>query len=372
MIEIVIDPIHSTIDGGIHAPPDTRVHVHAQLTVLGLRDVGLSAAPAKVVVGDPIISLGLRVSRAERQINCPALKRASIIDSTARQRRSAIDDHTVDRDLAETLVGRAVNLSQIFPELNGVLHGGYAVTQASWEAGGRRRRPTALHLRDGSSAHAAWVGCLDVLSDLVVANDGIDIAPERSFPSRSDPGSLTVTTDASGVDGVGGYAFHTSHPHDVWVVAEQWPADIQRALDAAAAGDSSQPALSMPAAELFGSVAIAATVADAVGSAPSAVYAVTDCDPAARVINAATSGAPQLRRILGIGRGLCDLWLAVHCRRESNVDADRLSHPRQYDAVAADAAAAGLTVHRVRLPPQHWERLREAAQVGVGRGRGGA
>ena len=369
---ITINPAHASVHGAVHAPAGTRVHVHAQLAVLGLREVGLTAAPSKVVVGDPVISLGLRVSRADGQINCPELKRASILHSTSTQRLSATSGLSADRAAAETLVGRAVNLSQVFPELNCVLHGGYTVTQSSWPARGRGRhhRPRRLNFRDGSNAHGSWIGLLDVLSDLIQANVGVSIAPEHSFPPRDHPGALTVTTDASGIDGVGGYAFHASHPHDVWIVSEFWPADILTALRAAAAGEhDAASALSMPAAELFGSVAIASAAASAIGSTPSAVHAVTDCDPAANAINATTSGVPQLRSILNIARQCSRLWLGIAVPREANVDADRLSHPKQYDDVAADATAAGLRVHRVRIPAESplWDELRAAALLGTGR-----
>ena len=366
--DIIIAPALSLANGASHAPSGTRVHVHAQLAVRGLRDVGLDAQPAKVVVGDPVTSLGLRVSRAERQINCPALKRASLLDSAARQRSEASLGISADRATADTLVGRAVNLSQVFPELNSVLHGGYAVTHASWRAGGRMRRPRRLAFRDGSSAHGAWIGFLDVLSELVGTNSGVSIAPERSFPPRDHPGAITVTSDASGIDGVGGYVFHAAYPLDVWIVSELWPADILLALRTAAAGDSGGPSLSMPAAELFGSVAIASAVSTAIGSPPSAVHAITDCAPAASAINAATSGVHQLRRILRIARSCAPLWLGIAIPREANVDADRLSHPHLYDDVAADATAAGLGVHRIRLPLDSvlWEDLRSAAQIGIG------
>ena len=366
--DIIIHPALSLANGASHAPAGTRVHVHAQLAVRGLRDVGLDAQPNKVVVGDPVTSLGLRVSRAERQINCPALKRASLLDSAARQRSEASLGISADRAAADTLVGRAVNLSQVFPELNSVLHGGYAVTHASWRAGGQMRRPRRLAFRDGSSAHGAWIGFLDVLSELVDTNSGVSIAPERSFPPRDHPGAITVTSDASGIDGVGGYVFHAAHPLDVWIVSELWPADILLALRTAAAGDGTGPSLSMPAAELFGSVAVASAVSTAIGSPPSAVHAITDCAPAASAINATTSGVHQLRRILRIARSCAPLWLGVAIPREANVDADRLSHPHLYEDVAADATAAGLRVHRIRLPLDSilWNDLRSAAQLGVG------
>ena len=367
---IIIDPIPSSAHGATHAPPGTRVHVHAQLAVLGLRDVGLDAQPAKVVVGDPVTSLGLRVSRSERQINCPALKRASILDASSRLRASATEGLTTARAEADTIVGRAVNLSQVFPELNSVLHGGYAVTQSAWSVAGRMSRPRRIAFRGGSSAHSAWVGFLDVLTDLVQTNAGVSIAPERSFPPRDHPGAVTVTSDASGIDGVGGYVFHASYPQDVWIISEVWPADILAALRTAAAGEGDGPSLSMPAAELFGSVAITSAVAAVIGSSPSAVFAITDCAPAAGVINTATSGVRQLRSLISIARACAPLWLGIAIPREANIDADRLSHPHLYDAVAADAVAAGLRVHRVRIPAESrlWDDLRTAARLGVGQG----
>ena len=231
-------------------------------------------------------------------------------------------------------------------------------------------RPRRIAFRGGSSAHSAWVGFLDVLTDLVQTNAGVSIAPERSFPPRDHPGAVTVTSDASGIDGVGGYVFHASYPQDVWIISEVWPADILAALRTAAAGEGDGPSLSMPAAELFGSVAITAAVAAAIGSSPSAVFAITDCAPAAGVINTATSGVRQLRSLISIARACAPLWLGIAIPREANVDADRLSHPHLYDAVAADAVAAGLRVHRVRIPAESrlWDDLRTAARLGVGQG----
>ena len=193
-------------------------------------------------------------------------------------------------------------------------------------------------------SRGAWIGFLDVLAELVGTNSGVSIAPERSFPPRDHPGAITVTSDASGIDGVGGYVFHAAHPLDVWIVSELWPADILLALRTAAAGDGTGPSLSMPAAELFGSVAIASAVSTAIGSPPSAVHAITDCAPAASAINATTSGVHQLRRILRIARSCAPLWLGVAIPREANVDADRLTGAIE---LSIDARQGGLEVELV-------------------------
>eukprot|EP00965_Chrysotila_dentata_P165101 5452063-Pleurochrysis_carterae.AAC.1 len=107
----------------------------------------------------------------------------------------------------------------------------------------------------------------------------------------------------------------------------------------------------MPAAELFGSWAVAEAVRAATGArAMRAVVAVGDCDPAAAALNAACSGAAAMREVLRAARGLTAQWLAVSVPREANADADRLSHPRQLEAVEAEARGAGLTVRRARIP----------------------
>ena len=123
---VVISPAQVLTEGGRPARPSTRVHVHAQLAVVGLRYFGLNASPGKVVVGDPVVALGLRVGRAAGRIDCPPLKRAAV-RADAQAQAAAARKSGVERRKAETLVGRLCNLSQVFPELKGVLHGGYAV-----------------------------------------------------------------------------------------------------------------------------------------------------------------------------------------------------------------------------------------------------
>jgi hypothetical protein len=371
--DVVIDPRQVASEGGSPATFGTRLYAHAQLAVLGLRDAGLSAAPAKVVAGDPVIALGLRVGRAAGKIDCPPLKRTSMRADIAAQRRAAFDELRVSRKPAERLVGRLCNLSQVLPELKSVLHGGYAVSQSTWESGGHRRRPPSLPLaasRD-SNAYVDWLALLDVGDELLDANRGVPLAPARAFPSRDAPGTLTVVTDASGVDGVGGYAFDASSPDTVWLVSEAWPPDVKRALDAAAAEGTNTGkgtwGLSMPAAELFGTTAVAAAVAAARGVPPRAVLAVGDCDAAAAAVNATTSSTPQMRRLLRELAG--SVWLAVSVPREANVDADRLSHPALLAAVRADAEEAGLVVlpatGSAPIPASAWQALRAAAAMGV-------
>ncbi len=90
--------------GFVQAQPLTRVYVHAQLAVCGLRDVGLSAAPSKVVVGDPLIALGLQLNRAAGVIDCPDGKRAAVRADIAEQREWAAQGQA-QRARVERLVG---------------------------------------------------------------------------------------------------------------------------------------------------------------------------------------------------------------------------------------------------------------------------
>lgn len=339
-------------EGGTPADPSSRVHVHARLAVQGLRDVGLSAAPHKVVVGDPVIALGIRVSREARCLDCPLLKRASMIFDIARQRADATaTPPSASRARVETLVGRVCNLSQVFPEVKSALHGGYALSESSWLVRGRRVQPDAITLQSGSTTHTEWIELLDLSHHLIDANLGVDIAPELTFPSRDEPGMITITTDASGNDGVGGYAFAADEPGVVYFASESWEADTLAALANGAAEHGAKdlfaPSLSVSAVELFGATAFAVAVAAAHSSTVSLVTAVGDSDAACGVLNTAASGNPQMHILHGIGAEL--LWLGVSVPRELNVDADRLSHPRMYHQVEADAVAAGLVVRRVHF-----------------------
>jgi len=179
-----------------------------------------------------------------------------------------------------------------------------------------------------------------------------------------------VTSDASGHDGFGGYVFLPGRQRQPVVVSIEWPHDVKLALEQSkmSAPDRTPgaPALSMPAAELFTTwaVAQAAFACASSGAAPRAVIAVGDCDPAAAALNAASSSTPQISALLIGARAHVRQWLGVSVPREWNCDADRLSHPRMLEAVLADARAAGLapTVvdHHSGVPESCWATLREA------------
>ena len=365
---IAIDPTIISALGGTPAPPNSRVHVHARLAIEGLGELGLDAAPSKTMVGNPIVSLGLQVDRERRTIDCPRSKQVALLDAIGAARSEAsTSPPTVDTAAAGTTVGRLCNLSQVLPELRPHLEGGYAVTKGSARAAarGRKGHADALKLRTGSRTHGKWIDCLDAAESLVGANAGVDLAPNLSFPDRGVGAAITCTTDASGHDGVGGYAFSAAQPTHVWVVSERWPADIRRALDNSSterrkrSREANEWALSMPAAELFGCVIIPRAAVRA-GMPPGPIYAVGDCDAAASALNAAYSKTPQMQALLQHARQLSSEWLAVTLPREANVDADRLSHPQLCEEVINDAQRAQLSVTRVRLVQADWDDLRQA------------
>eukprot|EP00965_Chrysotila_dentata_P122976 4064791-Pleurochrysis_carterae.AAC.1 len=64
-----------------------------------------------------------------------------------------------------------------------------------------------MQLRPGGTAAREWIELLDVATGLLDANEGVPLAPQAVFPASSDTDVITITTDASGIDGVGGYAF---------------------------------------------------------------------------------------------------------------------------------------------------------------------
>eukprot|EP00965_Chrysotila_dentata_P056116 1859935-Pleurochrysis_carterae.AAC.1 len=131
---------------------------------------------------------------------------------------------------ARTLVGKLANLAQVLPELKASLRGGYAVAQPprGGTAGGWRRGDDWAALRPESAAAREWIELLYSAAELVGANDGVPLAPQAAFPGPDDEGVVTVTTDASGVDGVGGYAFLAGRKAEVLVVSDTcWPPDVQ-------------------------------------------------------------------------------------------------------------------------------------------------
>jgi hypothetical protein len=354
-----IDPVQTAALGGTPAAPGTRVFAHAQAAALGLSEVGLRAAPTKILVGDPIVALGFSVDTGGGRVMVPGKKRATMLADIGHHAGLAAEAK-VPLARARTLVGRLVNLSQVSPELAAVLNGGYTAT-APIRA--QSSEPAVRRMALGSPAHVGWTALLGTAKGLLSANEGVAAAPQLRFPSRGEAGVFTSTTDASGNDGVGGYVFVAGRPDTIVIVSELWPADVQAAKDEDGrpiAERTGRPTFSMPAAELFGALAVPRAAAAALGVQPSAVYAVGDCQPAIGAINRASSGCAQMHAIVTNSRAWCAHWLAVHVPREANVDADRLSHPHLAASVEADARRAGLSVVRAAFLVTDWEALRAA------------
>ena len=357
-------------------PPDcnSRLFVHAQLTVLALRRVGLVAAPAKVMIGSPLPALGLRFDGARRTIDCPEGKQRAVVAACEQAAERLTSTGEVDRIAARRLVGRLCNLSQVAPELRYHLHGGYAVTEVSWTARGARVFEPTVNLKRGSVPHSNWTGLLATAIEVVQANRGAAMAPRRKVMSRRAGGSLTSATDASGIDGVGGYAFRAEQPDTVYLMSAAWPDDVLRALQATAsvaeaelrrASDPrAQPHLPMPAGELFGSWLLPTLISE---QAPfKRCFAVGDCMPAVGVTNNLHSNRHTMRSLADEMRGSAWSWLGVHVKRELNRDPDKLSHPQMAAAVAAECDH--LHVEWVSPRECHWDVIRAAIAQGTAKG----
>ena len=337
----------SSAAGGAASLRGTRVDAHLRAAVLLLTTLGFTIAHAKTQTGRIIVSLGMLVDLVSRRIACPEGKRHAMLAEMGDLRLQAAGGRPLKRQRVESLVGRLVNISQALPEIAPSLNVGYAVAHA----------PVAhVTLKDRLGE---FISMLDVASHALSENEGVSLAPRRAFPHTSEPGSLCCVTDASGEDGVGGYAFHADAPRTVFIMAEPWPPEIVQAIAAAMQTASARSTAestarcSMPAAELLGPTAMAAAVSMLVHT--SAITAVTDCMPAANVINSATSTSPVMRALVGAGRLHATQWLGVHVHRELNHHADLLSHPDRVGDVRRIATQAGLRVVDVSVPPSLWQ-----------------
>ena len=67
------------------------------------------------------------------RIRCTSDKRTVILGDIAGHQRRLAEEVVVECALAEKLVGRLCNLSQIYPEILPYMHGGYAVSKACWQ-----------------------------------------------------------------------------------------------------------------------------------------------------------------------------------------------------------------------------------------------
>lgn len=368
-----ISEVATLMSGGCPPARTSRLWAHAQITVHRVRRAGFADSPGKTCLGDGIGSLGFKVMVKGGRICCPSQKRNTMIADIDAQTARAERELIVDVAPAGKLLGRMINLAQIFPEIRSYLHGGYAVASG---IGPFRSVIATRSLAEGRGAQVNWLCLLEESKRLLQLNAGVPLAASARFAPRDAPNVFTSTTDASGIDGVGGYVFIADRPGEVWLVSERWPDEVLAALAAAAsqgaaraeARSSGVDMLSVTAAELIGAWAVPQAVARSASTPPRAVYAIGDNQSTAAALNSATGGNAQMRVPLAAARALCSQWLGVHVPREANVDADRLSHPAQAMNVALDAARAGLVVHEARMTMTEWSVVREAAAAGVGGG----
>ena len=355
-------------NGGQPLGRNSRPAAHCIIVIGAIRFLELEEADNKTEGGSSIVNLGLRIDIARGRIDCPGPKRTILLRDLRAWHADVRLRRPFQRTFAEKQVGRLGNLAQVLPELLMHMRAGFSAANASRPGrGGRGKVKCAVvPLGAGSKLHVGLSALLPHAIHVVERNEGIPLAPRDAFAGMDEPGTLTLTSDASGHDGFGGYAFLQAAPLEPMILSEAWPADIVAALAEAkqrpAQRTAGAPALSMPAAELFTGWALAEAIFDAaaIDGASAAVIAVGDCEPAAAALNAASSPTPQIDRLLAGARALTRQWLGVAVPREWNLDADRLSHPSQLEAVLADARAAGLQPRLVYTPAWCWEALRES------------
>ena len=368
--DVNLGALSAVANGGSPLTLHSRGAAHCICFISAIREVKFEEAPAKTEGGSAAVSLGLRLDVRRRIIDCPGPKRRILLRDLTAWREDVRALRPFKRKVAEKQTGRISNLTQVLPELLMHISAGFRAANASCLSRGVRHKLDTVHLANGSALHRGLSALLPHAIAVIEANEGVPLAPRAAFAAMDDPGVLTVTSDASGHDGFGGYVFAPGHGQTPVVVSLAWPSDVKEALAQsklpAAQRTPGAPTLSMPAAELFATWAVAEAAFAAWDGTlkPRAVIAVGDCDPAADALNAASSSTPQIGALLASARADVRQWLGVSVPREWTLDADRLSHPHMLGAVLADAEAAGLrpTVvdHGVGLPSRCWQALREA------------
>ena len=363
--DVDLGELSAFAEGGRPLRRNSRPAAHCILAIAAIREVGLEETPGKTEGGDVFVNLGLRLRVRDGVIDCPGPKRRILMRDLGRWQQSVEAVEPFQRAMAQRQVGRIVNLTQVLPELLVHVQAGFRAANAGYVANGRRRSVAMVPMARDSTMHAGLSRLLPHALAVIERNEGVPLAPRAAFAARDEPGVLLVVTDASGQDGGGGWAFRGSSDMNPVVVSEPWPSDVREALRQFKLRERERTPgaalLSMPAAELFIATAVAAAAAEAKPHA--AVIAVGDCEPAAFALDAASSSTPQVDALLAAARARARQWLGVPIPREWNLDADRLSHPAQRDAVLAEARAAGLDPIVCAIPPQCWQELREAMRL---------
>ena len=354
------------------APAGCRLLGDAAITAGEFSSAGFKIAAPKSMVGSSIISLGLQVDAEALRTTCPKAKQRILVSQSNEFEERARLGGEVDRKSVERYAGRINNISQVAPELSAEIHGAYRVANAR-ERSGARRLLGSVPIKAGSRAAQGLQRLSALASNVLSQNAGIPLAPSAHFPSVGSTGVMLVQGDASGdiksMDaGFGAFVFHSSRPGHVFIVADDWqryPA-VAEALAQSALEPSERsgaPRLSMPAAELFTSWAAAEAAADALGLDAGAqldIIAVGDCQPASNALNRASSSVVQMRVLLQAARRLTGQWLGVQVPRESNLDADHLSHPSEVEGVRMAARGASLVPIDAPVPERCWDVLWDA------------
>ena len=354
--------------GGRPAPRDSRVAVHCCFSIDESERVRFEHAMDKAQCGDGIVVLGLRCDAAADRSDCPPVRAQVMTAELRAMLGSMAAGQPIERSIIERNTGRLSNLSQIEPALLFDLHAGYALSAAMTRGSADRPRCRLrrVPVRAGSGVGAQFRDLLTRGMATLAAGHGVPLCHAPCFYAHGDDSVVTVVTDASGDEAVGGFGFHPAFPEDVWIVHSPWSAggaEVAEALAYAARTQAEkrrqppQPSFSMPSAEAFGGWAVAEAVRLA-GAPIRAVIAVGDCKPAAQAMSAAKSRSRVMRGIVAAARASVPAWLGVHVLRQWNSDADYLTHPLSVAAVVAAARAAGLRVHESAVPELCWERLR--------------
>lgn len=158
-------------------------------------------------------------------------------------------------------MGRLGNLTQVMPELLTDMSAGYRAANAGYVDHGVRRLNNMVPMTRGSPMHEGLSRLLPHAIDLLERNEGVPLAPRARFAAPDDPGVLLVISDASGHDGCGGWAHLGTADRAPAVVSEYWPDWAREALRQFKLPQAERmpgaPLLSMPAAELFTTWAVA-------------------------------------------------------------------------------------------------------------------
>ena len=356
-------------------PSDTRIVRYASIVVAELEGLGFKVAGEKTLAGTSIISLGLQTDLELDAVYCPASKRRILLAHCADLRDAAVQRMTRERKAVERLAGRLGNLSAIFPELAPMLQPAYRI--ASARSSHQRRLLTNVQLSTRTPNGRGFASLCEMALDMLTTNAGTPLAPTSLFPKLTDPGSFSVTGDASGDTvsgdaGAGCFSFHPAAPNCVFITHIDWslhPPVLAALAESAlrrAHRTPGAPRLAMPTTELWTSYAGSEALQDALfarcppDTTATTCHAVTDCAPAAAALNRACSKREPMRVVLREARHHVKQWLGIWVQRELNTDADLLSHPSRIAEVCASAAAAGLTLVHAPVPDRCIRTLYEA------------